>query len=292
MPEPGDRRKINRIVILSLDSLCTAIAVPILVRHFQGRIAGICLSRRHGGKYGSAGHQIRKTYLRSGIQLIVYGALQLILFYPACYVANALNWLARRPKRIFPIRQLARRNGIPIFSTRDPNSLGAARRIRALDPDLIVSIYFDYVIRQPLIDVPRLGIINVHPGILPDIKGPTPNIWAMIEGRDHVGATVHYIDSENLDTGPILKAEQTECRPGESVLALDCRVAALGAELAIDAIADIENGSARAVAQNMDAGRYLSFPTREDLALLRRRGRRLYRMRDFIKPFFADEKIH
>jgi methionyl-tRNA formyltransferase len=113
-----------------------------------------------------------------------------------------------------------------------------------------------------------------------------PNVWAVIDGSDQVGASVHYVDGETLDTGPVLKLEALKRDPGDSVLSLDCRLLSLGARMTIDVIADIESGSARAVPQDPGAGQYHSFPTRDDLRRFSNRGGRLYRLSDFVRQFF------
>src|ERR1700733_80743 len=130
--------RIERIVLLTLDSLCAAAAVPILIEQFQGRIAAICLSRRFGGKYGSVWAQARKNYRRSGSAFLIYTTLQFVMFYPMSFLAQVVNRLRGRSSSLLPLRQLARRYGIPIFSSRNPNSDGIVARIRSLEPDLIV----------------------------------------------------------------------------------------------------------------------------------------------------------
>jgi methionyl-tRNA formyltransferase len=292
MSRPEVSRRIARIVLFSLDSLCAGAAVPVLAEKLPGRIVGICLSRRFGGKYGSVWVQTKKNHARSGLAFVIYFALELILFYPMSFVAQAVNRLRGRRTYLYPLRQLARQFDIPIFSTRDPNSDGIVERVRSLKPDLIVICFFDRVMGRRLIELPAFGVINIHPGLLPDNKGPVPNVWAIINGSDRVGATVHYVDGETLDTGPILKLQAIERDPDESALSLDCRLLRLGAQIAVEAIAEIENGSAHAVAQDPDAGHYYSFPTREDLKRLSRRGGRLYRLSDFVRQFFVRPDAH
>lgn len=282
-------RQINRIIVLSLDGLYSGIALPLLVEHLQGRIVCICKSRRFGGKYGSYWGQIKKNYKRSGFRFIVYMGLQLFLFYPMSSIADRINRWRGSHKCVYPLRELARLHNIPLISTYDLNRNEFVDRLRVLKPDLIISFYFDHVLRQPMIELPSFGIINIHTGILPDIKGPFPNIWAVINGCNRVGATVHYIDTETLDTGPIIKVRQVDRDPEESTLALDCRLARLAAGLAVEAIAEIENGTAKALAQDKNAGGYFSYPTRDDLRRFRRQGGRLYRIRDFVRQFFVRE---
>lgn len=286
MSRPEASRRIGRIVVLSLDSLCAAVALPVLIEHLPGRIAGICLSRRFGGKYGSVWTQAKRNCGRSGLAFLIYTTLQFILFYPMSFVAHAICLLQGRRGRLLPLRQLARRHGVPIFSTRDPNSDGVVERIRALKPDLIVICYFDHIVRQRLIEIPDWGVINIHPGLLPDNRGPAPNVWTVINGSNRVGASVHYVDGETLDTGPVLKLEAIERDQGESVLSLDCRMLSLGARMAADVIVEIENGTAHAVPQQPGAGQYYSFPTRDDMRRFSAQGGRLYRLSDFVRQFF------
>jgi methionyl-tRNA formyltransferase len=250
----------------------------------------MCLSRRFGGKYGSWWTQLKKNTSRSGLDFVIYSALQLVLFHPMSALAAGINFSLGRRRTVYPLRQLARRYGIPVFSTREPNNETIVERIRSLQPDLIVVCYFDHIIRRPLIEVARCGVINIHPGLLPAMRGPAPNVWSIIEECGQVGVSVHFIDSETLDTGPLLKLHETARNPGESALALDCRLIRMGAELALEAITEIETGSARAIPQDASAGRYLSYPTRADLRRMRQQGGRLYRFYDFVQPFFAAER--
>ena len=215
MPQPQAGRPIERIVLLSLDSLYSAIALPILVEQLQGRVVGMCLSRRFGGKYGSWWTQLKKNTSRSGLDFVIYSALQLFLFYPMSALAAGINFSLGRRRTVYPLRQLARRHGIPVFSTRDPNTETIVERIWSLQPDLIVVCYFDHIIRRPLIEVARCGVINIHPGLLPAMRGPAPNVWSIIEGCGQVGVTVHFIDSETLDTGPLLKVREIVRDPSD-----------------------------------------------------------------------------
>jgi folate-dependent phosphoribosylglycinamide formyltransferase PurN len=291
MPRSQAPQQIGRIVVLSLDSLCACAAIPVLAERLPGRIVGICLSRRFGGKYGSVWAQAKRNYHRSGFSFVVYTSLQTLLFYPMSFIAQAIDRVRRRPSPIYPLRQLARRHGIPIFSTRDPNSHGVVERIRSLKPDLIIVCYFDRVVRSRVLEIPGCGVINIHPGLLPENRGPVPNVWAIINGSDQVGATVHYVDGETLDTGPILKFAAVARDPGASVLTLDCQLLRLGAHLAVEVIDEIENGTKHETPQDPNAGRYFSFPTRKDLQGFARRGGRLYRISDFVRQFFNPVEV-
>ena len=192
--------------------------------------------------------------------------------------------LLRRPKKVYSVRQLAKRFAIPLIYTSNPNAEDTLARIRAAKPDLIVSAYFDHVIRQELINLPTFGVINVHTSLLPDFRGPFPSLWPLIHNAERIGVSVHYINSEELDSGPIILQKTCERRADESVLGTDCRLFSEGIELVNRAIIMIEEGTVRAVAHEKK-GRYFSFPRRADLAELRRHGIPLVRLRDVISRY-------
>jgi methionyl-tRNA formyltransferase len=142
-----------------------------------------------------------------------------------------------------------------------------------------VSLHFDHVLRAAFIAVPAQGVINVHASLLPDLRGPFPGFWTLALGVPP-GVSVHAIDSESLDTGPILLQRAVAPVPGESVLALDARLLAEGARLAVEAIAQMEAGAAAPRPQPPGGGRYLAHPGKADVAALHAKGGRLHRWRD------------
>ena len=68
-----------------------------------------------------------------------------------------------------------------IFSGAEVNQAGFLERTRELSPDIILSIFFNYILKGEIIKVPRLGCINLHPAYLPNGKGQYPNIWSIVE---------------------------------------------------------------------------------------------------------------
>lgn len=89
-----------------------------------------------------------------------------------------------------------------IFSGIEINQTNFLDRMRELKPEIILSILFDYILRKELIQIPRMGCINLHPAYLPFGRGQYPNVWSIVE-ETPAGATLHYID-EGIDTGDII----------------------------------------------------------------------------------------
>lgn len=88
-----------------------------------------------------------------------------------------------------------------------------AEHVRALEPDLVMCLGFAWLIPREVIEIPRLGIVNGHPSLLPRYRGPIPIAWAFRNGDAEVGMTWHLMD-ERFDTGPIL-AQATRPRDEE-----------------------------------------------------------------------------
>jgi methionyl-tRNA formyltransferase len=74
-----------------------------------------------------------------------------------------------------------------------PNSVAGLELIRSLEPDLIVSIRYRRILKDEVIAIPRLGVLNLHSGVLPDYKGVMATFWAMLQNEEMIGATLHRI---------------------------------------------------------------------------------------------------
>lgn len=87
--------------------------------------------------------------------------------------------------------------------------------LRALEPELMICWGFPWKLPQAALDVPRLGSINLHPGLLPRHRGPVPLAWALRDGDERFGVTWHRMDAE-LDTGGILAQGSIPIEDGDS----------------------------------------------------------------------------
>lgn len=88
-----------------------------------------------------------------------------------------------------------------VFDGASLDAPGTLDAIRALKPDLGVSLYFGYILRRPLLDIFTRGVVNLHPSLLPHGRGAYPNVWSIVDGTP-AGATLHWVD-EGVDTGDI-----------------------------------------------------------------------------------------
>lgn len=148
-----------------------------------------------------------------------------------------------------PVKARARRGGFAILQPESLNNDNAGRRIRDLDPDLVVVVAYGQFIPRWLRELPRFGVVNVHGSVLPRHRGAAPVNWAIISGDIRTGVSVMAID-EGMDTGPVYATRSTPIGPDETAPELYDRLAAMGGPLLVETIDGIGRGTLRPVAQD------------------------------------------
>jgi methionyl-tRNA formyltransferase len=139
--------------------------------------------------------------------------------------------------------------GIPVFQPEKIRAEEGLEYFRKLAPDVVVIIAYGQIIPQRLIDIPRLGWINLHGSLLPKYRGAAPIHWAVANGETRTGLTTMQIDA-GLDTGPTLLKQETRIGPDETSPELYERLAEAGAPLMVETLRGLENGSLTATPQD------------------------------------------
>lgn len=103
--------------------------------------------------------------------------------------------------------------GIDVVDTNSANEGKAAAAIRDAKPDAYVVAGFPHLISAPLLSAARLGGVNVHPGKLPEERGPAPLFWALAEGQSEITVTVHVLDAGE-DSGDVVSTTEVPIEPG------------------------------------------------------------------------------
>ncbi len=115
--------------------------------------------------------------------------------------------------RRFPtFEEVADRCRAPLRKVANVNSEEAAAALREMRPDVIVSIG-DRIIKQHILDIPRLGVLNAHSSLLPAYRGTTTEFWQLRNGEKETGVTIHWM-SPHVDEGPIVVQERWPIRDG------------------------------------------------------------------------------
>jgi methionyl-tRNA formyltransferase len=175
------------------------------------------------------------------------------MFMPSSTPQPAVNpylrpLLESRAKVFRSLRDVAKFYGFPVAICRDQNSASSITRLREWTPDLIVFTGGN-ILRQPLLQVPRLGVLNVHLALLPEIRGMSTPEWSLLNNIP-VGVTIHFIDA-GIDTGPILQRyEYPDAARCESLPDLRNRLIAFGIEKLGEVIAALDRGTMVATPQS------------------------------------------
>ena len=105
-----------------------------------------------------------------------------------------------------------KQNGIPLLRAKKINSDEVFEAVRLATPDLCVIAHFERLLKKPLLELPSMGFINLHPSLLPFYRGMAPQHWPIINGETETGITVHFVE-ERADTGNIIIQRQLAISP-------------------------------------------------------------------------------
>ncbi len=161
-----------------------------------------------------------------------------------------------------PIKELALRHQIEVFQPKTLRTAEAAETIRRLNPDAVVVVAYGKILPREILDIPRLGCINVHASLLPKYRGAAPIQWAVINGEKVTGVTTQYM-AEGIDTGDILLTEKTEIGADETAGELHDRLSVLGSRLIVRTLEAVESGTAKRIPQTEEDACYASMLTKE-----------------------------
>lgn len=148
-----------------------------------------------------------------------------------------------------PVKEAALDLGLPVYQPARVRRPEAVETIRELRPDLLAVVAFGQILPPAVLELPRLGSINVHASLLPRYRGAAPIHWAVINGDTETGVTTMWMDA-GLDTGDMILKDVTPIGPDETVGDLHDRLAVIGAGLLAETIRRVETGTAPRLPQD------------------------------------------
>ncbi|MBI1345410.1 methionyl-tRNA formyltransferase [bacterium] len=185
------------------------------------------------------------------------GRLAMPVFQAICDSPHQVCGLMTQPDRTGPghhrhrnpLKELAIERGIPVLQPVRIKRPEAVAELRALDPELFVVAAYGQILSQEILDLPRLGTINVHASLLPRYRGATPIHASVLNGDAESGITIIRLVQE-LDAGPMLGCVTTPIGCKETTGELEDRLASLAPELTLRVIAELEAETAVETAQD------------------------------------------
>ena len=151
-----------------------------------------------------------------------------------------------------PVKKFAEEKGIKILQPlKVKNNNLFIEEIKQLNPDVICVVAYGKILPKELLDIPKLGCINVHGSLLPQYRGAAPIQWSVLNGDRKTGITTMYMDV-GMDTGDMILKEETEIGDNETTGELWGRLSILGGDLLVKTLKLIEEGKAPREKQGED----------------------------------------
>ena len=161
-----------------------------------------------------------------------------------------------------PVKAAALEEDVPLLQPERPSTPEFFEEMRRFAPDVAVVVAYGHLLKPELLGIPKRGMVNVHPSLLPELRGAAPIEWAILRGLETTGVTIMQMTA-GLDSGPILlqlpHAIANDITGGE----LSVHLAELGAQALIEALALMEQGLLQVVPQDDAGATYAPKITRE-----------------------------
>jgi len=156
-----------------------------------------------------------------------------------------------------PVKEFALSCGINVYQPEKVKTKEFVGLIRSMSPDLIIVVAYGKILSKRVLDIPRLGCINVHASLLPKYRGAAPYQWAIINGEKVTGITTMLMD-EGMDTGDILLRREMNIPDDMTAGELHDKLSIMGAEILKETLKKLEMGVLTPVPQNNDEATYAS----------------------------------
>ncbi len=164
--------------------------------------------------------------------------------------------------RVSPVKAEALRVGLPVFQPQKLSLPGEFEKLQALAPDLILVVAYGQILKKNVLELPRLGCVNVHSSLLPRWRGAAPIQWAILGGDAKTGVTTMHL-VEALDAGDILLQESTPISEKDTAGTVHDRLAQMGADLVVPTVEGLQAGTLRGRPQILEQVTYAAKLTKE-----------------------------
>ena len=154
-----------------------------------------------------------------------------------------------------PVKKASEKLGLAVTQPDNLRSEAAKQLLQAADADFFIVVAFGHLLRESVLKMPKRGCINVHASLLPRYRGPAPIQWAVINGDTETGVTTMLMD-KGLDTGDMLMTAREPIGPSDTAGSLHDRLAQRGADLLVQTLKALADGTIRGTPQVHSAATY------------------------------------
>ena len=161
-----------------------------------------------------------------------------------------------------PVKVLAKKKNIPVFQPAKINEPSSLEALKNLDPDLAIVVGFGQILSQKLLDLPKLGTINVHFSLLPKYRGASPIQAAIINGEEKTGISTMFL-VKKLDSGPVLLQQEIPIDKKDTAVTLTAKLTKVGVEVLKETVLLIREGKVAAKPQDETLSSYAPLLVKE-----------------------------
>ena len=161
------------------------------------------------------------------------------------------------------VDEVADKFNLNLYEEKNINDQNFLNKIKSLNLDLIVCVNFDQILKKDIINLPTIGCINTHASLLPKYRGRAPLNWAMINGEEYSGVTVHFID-EGIDTGDIILQEKIKIDEDYYICDLLNKVKNIYPKIVLDSIKSLECNNLNLIKPDLSKGFYVNKRNKDD----------------------------
>lgn len=161
-----------------------------------------------------------------------------------------------------PVKECALKYNIPVFQPERVKRPEAVETLRGYEADVFIVAAFGQILSQEILDMPRLGCLNIHASLLPRYRGASPIQHAIIDGEERTGITIMQMDA-GIDTGDILYQKELPIDRGDTSQSLYDKLTVLGGQTVVEALKLLERGALTPQKQREEDGSYVKMITKE-----------------------------
>ena len=201
-----------------------------------------------------------------GIKFVIYKCLN----YVAVKIFNG------RFPGVFSAEHIILKNKIKILHIKNINSKESLSALRDLDLDIVFSVAASQIFKKGILELPRLGCLNIHTAKLPKNRGMMPNFWSLLNyDKEPVSAITIHKMNEKLDEGEILLQKEFNLNPEEPLEELIIRTKKMSADLFLTTMGILTRGEQIWLKNDSTLATYNTFPKKEDVKRFRTKGLRI-----------------
>lgn len=272
-----------KLVIFTQNTMASIVATREILRENHEKVRAIVLASQLRGE--SLRDQIkvaRKLIRRSSFSFFFYKLIESKLYnvlLSSHKIANSKHYRRGKAKGI---EDLAKQYKIPIIRTNDLSDDTFLQKIKELNPDFIFCLVAQ-ILRKNVFEVLGNKLVNAHGSYLPEYRGAAQYVWYLLNGDSQYGVTVHFMEL-GLDTGDIILQKRFDYNPGISVYKLHYDLSLTFGTMLNEFVEKYSDDMSAipTIKQNEDEATETRLPTATDMTQLRKKGKKLIPIKDFI----------